>query len=89
MYNNYLEKFAENNISLLPNDWESYINKQFGLTWTLHDFQLSALKNALVVLSINFIITNVFPLPVAIQKHICLKKSEFIPEIVFNKSKSL
>ncbi len=50
MYNNYLEKFAENNISLLPNDWESYINKQFGLTWTLHDFQLSALKNALVVL---------------------------------------
>ena len=54
MYNNYLEKFAENNISLLPNDWESYINKQFGLTWTLHDFQLSALKNALVVLYFTY-----------------------------------
>lgn len=49
-YNNLLEKFAQNNLSLLPNDWEKYINKNFGLSWFLHDFQISALKNALIVL---------------------------------------
>lgn len=53
-FDNSLERYAENNISQLPNDWDKYINNTFGLTWTLHDFQISALKNALTVLHATY-----------------------------------
>lgn len=49
-----LERFADNNMNILPNEWLNTFKPSFGINWKLHDFQQKALKNAMVVLFYYF-----------------------------------
>ena len=49
-----LEKFAQNNSDILPNDWTKSFTDTFGVNLKLYDFQKQALMNALVVLYYYF-----------------------------------
>jgi len=50
----HLERFADNNIDILPNEWLNAFKSSFGVNWKLHDFQQKALKNAMTVLFYYF-----------------------------------